>query len=338
MKTGIRRKATGNSMRARAIGSALCAMLVVLWASADAQQPSPLPRLGILRAGAPPDSTLQSFLRAMRELGYVEGKNIYIEIRYAEGNQKRSAELARELVKLNPDALFTSGTRAILDLKAATKTIPIVFVSTSDPIGTGMVESLARPGGNLTGMSLLASDLWPKRLELLTEIVPKFTRAAMLWNKSNAGMALEAKATLELAGTLGVALQDRGMKDPSELEMVLGAISKDRPDGLLALMDLSLSAHRRRILEFLAIHRVPAIFESQAWVEAGGLVSYGPSSVDVIRRAASKLDKILTGARPADLPVEQPMKFEFIVNLHTAKQIGLVIPPNVLARADRVIR
>lgn len=325
-------------MRQIAASFTLFAMLVALCAPAEAQQPAPLPRLGILRAGAPPDATLQTFLQAMRELGYVEGKNVLIEIRYAEGNQKRSAELARELVKLNPDALFTSGTRAILDLKATTKSIPIVFVSTSDPIGTGMVESLAHPGGNLTGMSLLASDLWPKRLELLAEIVPKLARAAMLWNKSNAGMALEAKATLELAGSLGVALQDRGMKDPTELETILGLIRKDRPDGLLALMDLSLSAHRKRILEFLVSHRVPAIFESQLWVEAGGLVSYGPSSVDVIRRAASKLDKILKGAKPADLPVEQPMKFEFIVNLNTAKQIGLVIPPNVLARADKVIK
>jgi putative tryptophan/tyrosine transport system substrate-binding protein len=305
---------------------------------ASAQQQSLMPRIGILRAGAPPDSSLQSFLQAMRELGHFEGKNIHIEIRYAGGNQKRSAELAKELVKLNVDALFTSGTRAILDLKEATKTIPIVFVSTSDPIGTGMVDSLSHPGGNLTGMSLLASDLWPKRLELLKEMLSKLSRAAMLWNKSNAGMGLEAKATLELANTLGVVLQDRGMKDPSELEMVLEAIAKDRPDGLLALMDLSLSAHQTRILEFLATHRMPAIFESQAWVEAGGLVSYGPSSADVIRRAAVKMDKILKGTKPADIPVEQPMKFEFVINLNAAKQIGLTIPPNVLARADKVIR
>ena len=319
-------------------GLALCMMLFPLCSSALAQQQSSIPRIGILRAGAPPDSNLQSFLQAMRELGYVEGKNILIEIRYAEGNQKRSAELAKALVQLNPDALFTSGTRAILDLKQATKTIPIIFVSTSDPIGTGMVESLAHPGGNMTGMSLLASDLWPKRLELLKEMLSKLTRAAMLWNKSNAGMALEARATLESADRLGVVLQDRGMKDPSELEVILDAITKDRPEGLLALMDLSLSRHRKRILEFLVANRVPAIFESQAWVESGGLVSYGPSSADVIRRAAVKMDKVLKGAKPADLPVEQPMKFEFIINLKTAKQIGLTIPPNVLARADRVIR
>jgi ABC-type uncharacterized transport system substrate-binding protein len=216
----------------------LVALIIFPIYAADAQQQSTIPRIGILRAGAPPDPALESFLQAMRELGYLEGKNILIEIRYAEGNQKRSAELAKELVKLNVDALFTSGTRAILNLKAATKAIPIVFVSTSDPVGTGMVKSLARPGGNLTGMSLLASDLWPKRLELLKEMLSKLTRAAMFWNKSNVGMGLEAKATLESAGTLGVVLQDRGMKDASELETVLGTITKDRPDGLLAMMDL----------------------------------------------------------------------------------------------------
>ncbi len=316
----------------------LVALVIFPIYAATAQQQSTIPRIGILRAGAPPDATLQSFLQAMRELGYLEGKNILIEIRYAEGNQKRSAELARELVKLNVDALFTSGTRAILDLKEATKVIPIVFVSTSDPIGTGMVESLAQPGGNLTGMSLLASDLWPKRLELLKEMLSKLTRAAMFWNKSNAGMGLEAKATLESAGTLGVVLQDRGMKDTNELETVLGMITKDPPDGLLAMMDLSLRPHQKRILEFLVTARIPAIFEDKNWVETGGLVSYGPSSVDVIRRAAIKMDKILKGAKPADLPVEQPMKFEFVINLKTAKQIGLTIPPNVLARADRVIK
>ena len=263
---------------------------------------------------------------------------ILIEIRYAQGDQKRSAELAKELVQLNVDALFTSGTRAILDVKQATKAIPIVMVSTSDPIATGMVASLAHPGANVTGMSLLASDLWPKRLELLKEMFPKVTRAAMLWNKSNAGMAIEAKATLEVAGPLGVTLQDRGVQDPSELETVFVAVSKDRPDALLALIDLSLSSHRGRILEFLASNRIPAIFENREWVEAGGLISYGPNYSDVFRRAAIQMDKILKGTKPADIPVEQPTKFEMVINLKTAKQIGVTIPPNVLARADRVIR
>jgi putative ABC transport system substrate-binding protein len=303
-----------------------------------AQQSKKIHRVGILRAGAPPDRTLELFLQALRELGYVEGKNIKIETRFAEGNQKRSAELAKELVQLNVDTLFTSGTRAILDLKDATKTIPIVMVSTSDPIGTGMVASLARPGGNLTGMSLLASDLWPKRLEILKEILPKLSKAAMVWNKSNAGMALEAKATLEVSDSLGVTLQDRGMKDPSELETVLSAVTKDRPDGVLALMDLSLSSHRKRILDFLAGNHLPAIYENDVWVEAGGLISYGPNYPDVIRRAAVHMDKVLKGTKPADIPVEQPMKFDLVINLKTAKQLGLTIPQWTLMKADRVIR
>jgi putative ABC transport system substrate-binding protein len=201
-----------------------------------------------------------------------------------------------------------------------------------------MVASLARPGGNITGMSLLATDLWPKRLELLKEIFPKLSRAAMFWNKSNAGMSLEAKATLETAGQLGVTLQDRGIRDTDEIEAVFEAISKDRPDAFLALMDLSLRSHENRILDFLTKNRLPAIFENKEMVEAGGLTSYGPNRADVIRRAAVQMDKILKGTKPADLPVEQPTKFELVINLKTAKQIGLTIPPNVLARADKVIR
>jgi putative ABC transport system substrate-binding protein len=274
----------------------------------------------------------------MRDLNYIEGKNISIETRFAQGNQKRSAELAKELVKLNVDALFTQGTRSILDLKEATKTIPIVMVSTSDPIGTGMIASLARPGGNVTGMSLLASDLWPKRLELLKETLPKLSTAAMVWNKSNTGMGLEAKATFEVAGSLEVTLLDHGMKDASELETAFAAVTKDRPDGVLALMDLSLSSHRKRILEFLTSNRLPAIFEDTGWVEAGGLMSYGPNREDVIRRAAVHMDKVLKGIKPADIPVEQPMKFDFVVNLKAAQQIGLTIPPNVLVRATKVIK
>jgi len=287
----------------------LAIFLLTLASFAHAQKQAAIPRVGILRAGSPGDVNLELFLQGLRELGYVEGKNILIEVRYAEGNQKRSAELAKDLVQLNVDAVFTS-----------------------------MVASLARPGGNVTGMSLLASDLWPKRLELLKEMFPTITRAAMLWNKSNAGMAIEAKATLEVAGPLGVTLQDRGVQDPSELETVFVAVSKDRPDALLALIDLSLSSHRERILEFLASNRIPAIFENKEWVEAGGLISYGPSYSDVFRRAAVQMDKILKGTKPANIPVEQPTKFEMVINLKTAKQIGLTIPPNVLARADKVIR
>src|SRR6266481_51886 len=199
---------------------------------AQAQKQAAIPRMGLLYLGAPPNAILDGFMQGMRELGYIEGKNIIIEYRFAEGKEDRLPELATELVRLKVDAIFTAGTPALFALKQATKTIPIVFFSTSDPVGTGVVASLAHPGGNVTGISALASDLWPKRLELLKEISPKLSRVAMLWNKNNAGMALEARATQEVAGPLAVALQDRGVKDPNELEVVFAVMTKDRPDAM----------------------------------------------------------------------------------------------------------
>ena len=304
-----------------------------------AQKPATNRRMGVLYLGAPhSNANFDVFFQGLRELGYVDGKNILIEYRYAEGKENRLPELATELVRLKLDAIFTAGTPALFALKQATKTIPIVFFSTSDPIGTGVVASLAHPGGNITGISGLASDLWPKRLELLKEIFPKVSRVAMLWNNGNAGMALEAKATEEAAGALGLKLQDRGIKDPNELEVVFAAISKDHPDGFLGLMDPVLISYRKRILDFLAKNRVPAMFQSSDWVEAGGLISYGPDYPDMLKRAAALMDKVLKGTKPADIPVEQPTKFELVINLKTAQEIGVTIPPNVLARADRVIK
>jgi len=294
--------------------------------------------IGILYLGIPPNANFDTFVEELRELSHNEGKNITPEYRYAQGKEERLPELAAELVRLKVDAIFTAGTPSLLALKQATKTIPIVFFSTSDPIGTGVVASLAHPGGNITGISALASDLWPKRLELLKEIFPKLSRVAMVWNKNNDGMALEAKATEEVAGPLGVALQDRGVRNPNDLDVVFAVMSKDRPDAFLALVDPVLISYRNRIIDFLLKNRLPAVFQSSDWVEAGGLMSYGPDYPDLFRHAASQMDKILNGAKPADLPVEQPTKFEFVINLKTAKQIGLTIPPNVLARADRVIR
>ena len=304
-----------------------------------AQKLAPIPRIGIVRAGAPaPGGIPDEFVQALHDLGYIDKKNIMIEIRYAKGDRDRLREFAKELVQLKVDAIFTGSSPAVFALKQETKTIPIVIVSSTDPVKSGIVASLARPGGNITGLSLLSTDLWPKRLELLKEILPKLSKVAMFWNKSNAGMAVEAKATQEAAGPMGVTLQDRGVKDANEIDAVFDAMSKERPDAFLALMDITLLAHRTRILDFLEKNRVPAIYESKDWVEAGGLLSYGANGSDIIRRAAVQMDKILKGAKPDDLPVEQPMKFEFVVNLKTAKQIGVTIPPNVLVRADRVIR
>ena len=305
---------------------------------AHAQKQASIPRIGVLLLGAPPNANLDAFIQGLRELGYVEEKNILIEYRFAEGKADRLPELAKELVRLKVDGIFTAGTPAIFALKEATKTIPIVFFSTSDPIGTGVVASLAHPGGNITGISVLASDLWPKRLELLKEIFPKLSKVAMLWNKGNAGMALEAKATQEVAGPLRVTLQDRGVKDPNELDTVFALMTKDHPDGFLALMDPVLNSYQKRILDFLAQNRLPAIFENKTWVEAGGLISYGANYAEAHQRAATLMDKILKGAKPADLPVEQPTKFELVINLKTAKQMGLTIPQSVLFRADKVIK
>jgi putative ABC transport system substrate-binding protein len=325
-------------MNKKISGLALCALLFALSPSAEAQKELKVPRLGVLQLGAPPNVNVEAFIQGLRELGYIEGKNILIEYRWAEGKADRLPGLATELVRLKVDAIFTTGTPAIFALKQATKTVPVVFFSTSDPVGTGVVTSLANPGGNITGITTLASDLWPKRLELLKEIVPKLSRVAMIWNKGNAGMNLEAKATQEVAGPLAIALQDRGVKDPNELDVVFLAMTKDRPDGFLALMDPVLNSYQKQILDFLAQNRLPAVFENKNWVEAGGLISYGANYADAHRRAATLIDKILKGTKPADLPVEQPTKFELVVNLKTAKQIGLTIPPNVLARADKVIR
>jgi putative ABC transport system substrate-binding protein len=316
----------------------LGALLFAISFPAYAQKQATIPHIGALRAGAPPDAYLDVFIQGLRDLGYVEGKNIIIEVRFAQGRQESLPELASELVGLKVDALYATSTPVIFAFKQATKTIPIVFNGTSDPVGMGIVASLAHPSGNVTGVTLMSSDLWPKRLELLKEIFPKVSTVAMLWNKGNAGMVLEAKATEEVAGPLGLTLQDRGIKDLNELEVAFGAISKDRPDGFLALMDPVLNANRRRIIDFLIRNHLPAIFENKEWVEDGGLISYGPDFPDAIRRAAVLTDKILKGAKPAELPVEQPTKFELVINLKTAKQIGLTIPPNVLARADKVIR
>jgi putative ABC transport system substrate-binding protein len=304
---------------------------------APAQKEPTKHRIGILNAGAPPSIQANIFIGALRQLGYSDEK-LSIEDRFAHGKTDALPEQARELAQLKVKAMFGVGAPAALALKQATKTIPIIFVTTTDPIGIGIVASLAHPGGNITGITLQASDLWPKRFELLKEVFPKLSTVAMLWNKGYGGMALEARATEEVAGPLGVILLDRGLNNANELDSAFALMAKERPDAFLALMDPVLTGYRKRILDFLEKHRLPAIFQSGEWVEAGGLMSYGPRVDDALRRAATLMDKILKGANPGDLPVEQPTKFELVINLKTAKQIGLTIPPNVLARADRVIR
>src|SRR5215469_16580294 len=315
------------------------AILILAFAQLTGAQNKPtMPRIGVLHAGTPPDVNADIFLDGLRQLGYSDGKNISIEHRFAQGKSDHLPELANELVQLKLNAMFGPGAPAAFALKQATKTIPIVFVTTTDPIGIGIVASLAHPSGNITGITLQASDLWPKRFELLKEVFPKLSTVAMLWNKGYGGMALEARATEEVAGPLGVILLDRGLNNANELDSAFALMAKERPDAFLALMDPVLTGYRKRILDFLEKNRLPAIFQSGEWVEAGGLMSYGPRFDDALRRAAILMDKVLKGVNPGDIPVEQPTKFELVINLKTAKEIGVTIPPNVLARADRVIK
>ncbi len=261
-----------------------------------------------------------------------------MEYRWAENREDQYPPLVAELIRLKVDVIFTSSTPAVLVAKQATKTIPIVFPVSSDPVSVGIVDSFARPGGNATGLSSMASELWPKRMELLKEAFPKVLRLAMIWNSSNPGMKLRARETVASAGPLGVTVQDRGVRDLDGLEGVFATLMRDRPDALLTMVDPFTRFHLKRILEFAAKNRLPAMYEDRSFVEAGGLISYGPSIAELYRRSATYVDKILKGANPAELPVEQPMRFELFINLKTATQIGVIIPPNVLARADKVIR
>jgi putative ABC transport system substrate-binding protein len=308
--------------------------------AAQAQQAAKVPRIGFLASGSPKaySSRIEAFRQGLRQLGYVEGKTIAIEYRYAEGLAASLPDLVADLVRLNVDVIVTSSTPATLALKNGTKTIPIVFVSVGDPVGSGLVASLARPGGNVTGLSNQLSDLVGKHLELLKEVVPKISRVAVLGSTASPNRTDSQNALEVVARSLGVQLQLVEIGEPKELDGAFSQMTKARAGAILIRGGALLSDQRIRIAELAARSRLPAIHWDRLFAEAGGLMSYGPSSADMFRRAATYVDKILKGRTPADLPVEQPMKFEFIVNLITAKQIGLTFPPNVLVRANEVIR
>jgi ABC-type uncharacterized transport system substrate-binding protein len=319
---------------------ALVAVLLALSFLAEAQQPAKVHRIGLL--AAPPASSMsarvEAFRQGLRELGYVEGKNIVIEWRYAEGKLDRQPDLAAELVRLKVDVIITGGPLSTRDAKQATATIPIVMAFDFDPVGNGFVTSLARPGGNITGLSTLYPEISGKQLELLKEVVPKLSRVAVLGNSTVPGNAQALRETELAAGAFGVQLQYLEVQGPKDIESVFRAASKGRADAVLALASQLLTSHRKQLTELAVKSRFPAIYDRREFVEDGGLMSYGVSSTDLFRRAATYVDKILKGAKPGDLPVEQPRKFELIINLKAAKQIGVTIPPNVLARADRVIK
>ena len=327
-------------MRKTVISFALTAVLFALCAPAEAQQPTKVARIGIL-FGASPSANAgrgEAFRKGLHDLGYIEGKNIVIEDRYAEGKLDRLPALIAELLRLSVDLIVTAGPAVTRPVKEATSTIPIVMAFDSDPVGSGFVASLARPGGNITGLSSLSPELTGKRLELLKETVPKLLRVAVLGNPGNTATALNFKEAEVAAGAYGLQVQSLEVRGPSDLDSAFSTMIKGRADALLPLGDSVVVFHRERIVNFAAKNRLPSMHGDKAWVEAGGLMSYGPDILDNFRRAATYVDKILKGTKPADLPVEQPKKFEFVINLKTAKQIGLTIPPNVLARADKVIK
>ena len=281
---------------------------------------------------------VEAFRQGLRELGYVEGKNIVIEWRYAEGKPDRLRELAAELVRLKVDVIVTAGPAPTRSAKQATATIPIVMAFDDDPVGSGFAASLARPGGNITGLATLAPEISGKQLELLKEIIPKLSRVAVLGNATNPGNPQALREINSPQDAFGVQLQYLEVRGPKDIETAFRAASKGRADAVLVLSSPVLFSQRKQIAELAVKSRLPAIYDRPEYVEDGGLVFYGVSYTDLSRRAATYVDKILKGAKPADLPVEQPKKFEFIINLKAAKQIGLTIPPNVLARADKVIK
>jgi putative ABC transport system substrate-binding protein len=317
-----------------------CALLFALCSSVEAQQSGKVARIGFLSASSPSSISvrIQAFRQGLRELGYVEGENIIIEWRYAEGKVERLRDLAVELVRLKVNAIVASGPTPIPPAKEATKTIPIIMTFDSDPVGNGFVVSLARPGRNITGLSTLAPEISGKQLELLKEILPKLSRVAVLGYSARPGNAQALKETELAAKALGVQLQYLDVLDPKDLETAFRTASQGHADAVLVLPSNVTTSHRIQFADLAVKSRLPAIYPMSESVEDGGLMSYGTNVADLYKRAATYVDKILKGAKPADLPVEQPVKFELIINLKTAKQIGLTIPPNVLARADKVIK
>jgi putative tryptophan/tyrosine transport system substrate-binding protein len=306
-----------------------------------AQQAGKIPRIGYLSPGSASAGLVardQAFRQGLRELGYVEGKNIVIEYRYAEGKFDRLAGLAAELVRLKVDVIAAALTQASLAAKVATKTIPVVILGVSDPLGSGLIASLARPGANITGTSSMTSEVVGKSLEILKEAVPKISRVAVLWNPDNAVFQAQMLKEAEFAaGVLGLRLQTFGARGSDELDRAFAAITGASVDALLVLADPILAFHQRRIVDFAEKSRLPAIYGIKEYAAAGGLMHYGPNIDGQFRRAASYVDKILKGAKPADLPVEQPTKFQFVINLKTAKTLGLTFPLPLLGRADEVI-
>ncbi len=333
----------GRSLAERVIlvlAAALVAIAAVA-AEVNAQDAARVYRLGLLipaSSQAPPLPSVKAFLQRLEELGYSENRELAIERYFSEERPERFPELAAALVQSKPDVIVAVSTPAALAAQRATQSIPIIMVYVGDPVGVGLVSNLARPGGNVTGVSDMATDLSGKRVELLREAVPRLSRLAVLWNSADPGMALRAREIERAARILGLTTEPWSVRSPAEFDTAFAAIAKKPPDAVLVVAEILTVTHRRRVLDFAAANRIPAMYEFGLFAKDGGLMAYGPDLLGVFRRGADYVDKLLKGARPSDIPVEQPSKVGLVVNLRTAKALGLTLPQSVLIRADEVIQ
>ena len=325
-------------MGKKVVGFLLASLVLVSVHIAEAQEQAKIPRIAYLSPGSPGSPELDAFRDGLRQLGYMEARNIIIEYRYARGKLDQLPSLARELVLLKPNVIFTYSTPGVLAVKQATATIPIVVGGAGDLVARGVVASLARPGGNITGMTLMGVELNGKLLEILKDTIPKTSRVAFLVNPDNLNWNIYPQALDSIAKHLGVRVDRVDARGPGDFDAAFSAMTNSRTHAVLVANDTVFSSHAKSIATLAVKHRLPNISRSSGFAEAGGLIQYGEDSIDMHKRAATHVDKILKGANPADLPVQQPTKFEYLINLKTAKQIGLTIPPNVLARATKVIK
>jgi putative ABC transport system substrate-binding protein len=323
------------------VATAVLLLFAVGLTTAAAQPAEKMPRVGYISPGAPSDPVrqrrLEAFRQGLRDLGYVEGRNIAIEPRWAEGKYDRYPALAADLVRLKVQVIVAVGGRASQVAQQATSTIPIIMSVVIDPLGAGLVSNLAHPQGNITGVSMMAPDLIGKQFEVLKQIVPKVTRVALLWNPANPSSVPQLRQAEVAARLVGLRLQSLEARSPQEIDSAFAAMTSERAGALVVLLDAILVNQRSQIAELAAKRRLPTVYAVREYAEAGGLVSYGSNPLELERYAAHFVDKILRGARPSDLPVEQPSKFELVINLKTAKALGLTIPPSLLLRADQVI-
>ena len=328
------------SIRGAWLEAALCFAVLAAPGLADGQAPAKIPRIGFLgnSTAALEANLIGPFRAGLRDLGYVEGQTITIEYRWAEGNYARFPRLIDELIAQKVEVIVTAGTPATLAVKRATSTVPLVMIAVGDPVGTGIVPSLREPGGNITGLTSISPELDGKRLELLREVVPSVSHVAVLWNSSSALQVVAEKQTRAAAEALGMKILSFGVTSREEIEDAFGVIVRERPQALVVLADRLFLHHRQRIMDFAAEHRLPGVHAYRELIEAGGLLSFGPSYADMHRRAAIFVDRILRGAKPGELPVERPASFELVVNLKTARLFGLTIPQSILLRATEIIR